>query len=172
MYDKSQATGIFTAAQSGLQTTLRYLYENNKDGITRTSLNKAFSNTGAALGTNNTFFQMVSSQFATLDKNKDGKLTADEANTMITDLSSGLTRDQITQLVSSGTIDKDLANKIISNFAKIDTNGDGKVSEAEINSYCMNEDVQTKKDEQRDLLIKNMSCYYETDTDDTSTDEV
>lgn len=172
MYDKSQATGIFTAAQSGLQTTLRYLYENNKDGITRTSLNKAFSNTGATLGTNNTFFQMVSSQFATLDKNKDGKLTADEANTMLTDLSSGLTRDQITQLVSSGTIDKDLANKIISNFAKIDTNGDGKVSEAEINSYCMNEDVQTKKDEQKKLLIKNMSCYYDTDTDDTSTDEV
>lgn len=174
MYDKTQATGIFTAAQSGLQSTLRYLYDNNKDGITRTTLNEAYAKSGAALGTNNTFFQMISTQFSTLDKNNDGTLTADEANTMLTDLSSGLTRDQITQLVSSGTIDKDLANKIISNFSKIDTNGDGKVSEAEINAYCMDEDIQTKKDEQKELLIKNMSCYYDTDTDssDKSTDEV
>ncbi|MCR4880747.1 MAG: EF-hand domain-containing protein [bacterium] len=170
MYDKSQATGIFTAAQSGLQTTLQYLYNNNTKGITRDALNKAYTNNNS--GINNTFFQMVSSQFSTLDKNNDGKLTADEANTMLTDLSSGVTREQITQLVAAGTIDKDLANKIISNFSKIDTNGDGKVSEAEINAYCMDEDIQSKKDEQKELLIKNMSCYYEVDTDDTSSDEV
>lgn len=170
MYDKSQATGIFTAAQSGLQTTLQYLYNNNKTGITRENLNKAFANNTA--GINNTFFQMVSTQFASLDKNNDGKLSADEANVMLTDLSSGVTRDQITQLVSAGTIDKELANKIISNFSKIDANGDGRVSEAEINAYCMDEDIQSKRDEQKELLIKNMSCYYEVDTDDTSTEEV
>ena len=170
MYDKTQATGIFTAAQSGLQTTLQYLYSNNTKGITRQNLNTAYANNTA--GVNNTFFQMISSQFSTLDKNNDGTLSADEANVMLTDLSSGLTREQVTQLVSVGTIDKDLANKIISNFSKIDTNGDGKVSEAEINAFCMGEDIQSKKDEQTKLLIKNMSCYYDVDADDTKTDEV
>ena len=170
MYDKSQATGIFTAAQSGLQTTLQYLYSNNTQGITRQNLANAYTNN--TTGVNNTFFQMISSQFATLDKNNDGTLSADEANAMLTDLSSGLTREQVTQLVSSGAIDKDLANKIISNFSKIDTNGDGKVSEAEINAFCMGEDIQSKKDEQTKLLIKNMSCYYDVDVDDTKTEEV
>ena len=170
MYDKSQATGIFTAAQSGLQTTLQYLYSNNTQGITRQNLANAYANN--TTGVNNTFFQMISSQFATLDKNNDGTLSADEANAMLTDLSSGLTREQVTQLVSSGAIDKDLANKIISNFSKIDTNGDGKVSEAEINAFCMGEDIQSKKDEQTKLLIKNMSCYYDVDVDDTKTEEV
>ena len=170
MYDKTQTTGIFTAAQSGLQSTLQYLYNNNAKGITRTTLNNAYANNTS--GVNNTFFQMISTQFSTLDKNHDGTLSPDEANAMLTDLSAGVTREQVTQLVSAGTIDKDLANKIISNFSKIDTNGDGKVSEAEINAFCMNEDIQSKRDEQKELLIKNMSCYYDVETDDTSSDKV
>ena len=113
---------------------------------------------------------MVNNQFATLDKNHDGTLSADEANQMMTDISNGLSRDQILQLKAQGSIDADLANKIISNFAKMDTNGDGKVSEAEINVYCINEDVQTKRDEQKELTIKNMSLYYETSSSDTSSE--
>ena len=170
MYDRSKATGIFTAAQSGLQTSLQYLFQNNKDGINRTTINNAIYGNNARF--NSGFFQMISGQFSTLDKNNDGTLTPDEANNMISNLSSGLTRDQIMQLRSLGSIDEELANKIISNFSKMDTNGDGKVSEAEINSFCINEDVQTKRDEQKDLMIKNMSLYYETDTDDSSSEEV
>lgn len=169
MYDKTQATGLFTAAQSGLQSTLQYLWANNKNGITRNSLNEAYAKN--PLGTGSTFYQMISGQFATLDKNNDGTLSADEANTMLTDMSSGLTRDQVMQLKAAGSVDEELARKIISNFSKIDTNGDGKVSEAEINAFCMGEDIQAKKDEQKELLIKNMSCYYEVDSD-SSSDEV
>jgi len=170
MYDKNKASGIFTAAQSGLQSTLHYLFLNNKEGVNRTTLNNTMYNN--MLGTNSGFFQMISGQFATLDKNNDGVLTADEANNMITDLSSGLTRDQVMQLRSQGSIDDELASKIISNFSKMDKNGDGKVSEAEINAFCIDEDVQAKRDEQKDLMIKNMSLYYETDSDEDSTEEV
>ena len=149
MYDKSQATGIFTAAQSGLQSSIQYLFTNNSDGVDRKTLNNAiYSNTTT---TNTTFLQMINNQFSTLDKNNDGVITADEANQMITDLSSGLTRDQVVQLRAQGSIDEELANKIISNFSKMDANGDGKVSEAEINNYCMNEDIQDKRDEQTKL---------------------
>lgn len=171
MFDRSKTTGIFTAAQSGLQSTLQYLFTNNKDGINRTTLNNTmFQN---ASGVNSGFFQMISGQFATLDKNNDGVLTADEANNMITDLSSGLTRDQVMQLRAQGTIDDELASKIISNFSKMDTNGDGKVSEAEINAFCIDGDIQAKRDEQKELLLKNMSLYYETDyeSDKESTEE-
>ena len=163
MYDRTQTTGIFTAAQSGLQSTLQYLYNNNKDGITRTVLNNAMYNN--ASGINSSFFQMISSQFSTLDKDNSGTLSTDEANKMISNLSTGVSRDQILQLKAAGTIDAELANKIISNFSKIDTNGDGMVSEAEINAFCMNEDIQAKKDEQKELMLKNMSCYYDIDTD-------
>ncbi len=170
MYDRSKTTGIFTAAQSGMQTTLQYLLQNNKDGITRTSLNNAMYTTGT--GMNSPFFQMISGEFATLDKDNNGTLSADEANEMMTSMSTGLSRSQIMQLRAQGTIDEELANKIISNFSKVDTNGDGKVSEAEINAFCIGEEVQTKRDEQKDLMIKNMSLYYDTDSSDTETEEV
>ncbi|MCQ2958114.1 MAG: EF-hand domain-containing protein [Candidatus Gastranaerophilales bacterium] len=164
MYDKSQATGIFTAAQSGLQSSLQYLFTTNKDGVDRTTLNNAIYNN--TTGTNTSFFQMINNQFATLDKNNDGVLSADEANQMVTDVSSGLTRDQVLQMRASGAIDEELANKIVANFSKMDTNGDGRVSEAEINAYCLDEDVKGKQDEQTKLTIKNMSLYYDVDTDD------
>lgn len=169
MYDRRKTTGIFTAAQSGMQSTIQYLLQNNTTGINRTNLNNAIYNNTS--GINSTFFQMLSNQFSTLDTNNDGILDADEANNMLTNLSTGLTRDQILQLRSQGAIDEELANKIISNFSKIDTNGDGKVSEAEINAFCIDEEVQTKRDEQKDLMIKNMSLYYETDTEDISSAE-
>ena len=170
MYDRTQTTGIFTAAQTGIQSALNYLYLNNKEGVDRKTLNNAMYSTA---GSNSPFFQMISGQFSSLDKNNDGTLTADEANNMITDLSSGLTRDQIMQLRAQGTIDDELASKIISNFSKMDVNGDGKVSEAEINAFCVDEDIQAKRDEQKELMIKNMSLYYDTDSsDDSSAEEV
>ena len=168
MYDKTQATGIFTAAQSGLQSALNYLYLNNKEGVDRKTLNNAMYSTA---GSNSPFFQMISGQFATLDKDNNGNLSADEANKMITDLSSGLTRDQIMQLRAQGAIDEELAAKIVSNFSKMDVNGDGKVSEAEINAFCMDEDIQAKRDEQKELMIKNMSLYYDTDSSDSESSE-
>ncbi len=170
MYDKSKTTGVFTAAQSGLQSTLQYLLQNNTNGITRTTLNNAIYNNTS--GINSSFFQMISGEFSTLDKDNNGTLTADEANQMVTNLSTGLSRDQIMQLRAQGAIDEELANKIISNFAKVDSNGDGKVSEAEINSFCIGEEVQSKRDEQKELMIKNMSLYYDTDSDDSETEEV
>ena len=107
---------------------------------------------------------MISNQFNQLDTDNDGNLTAQEASSMLTGIAtSGLSRDQITSLRSQGAIDDELASVIIANFSKIDTNGDGKVTEAEINAYMLNKDIQDKKDEQKDLLIKNMSCFYETD---------
>jgi len=169
MYDKTQATGIFTAAQSGLQSALNYLYLNNKEGVDRKTLNNAMYSTA---GSNSPFFQMISGQFATLDKDNNGNLSADEANKMITDLSSGLTRDQIAQLRAQGSIDNDLANKIISNFSKMDTHGAGRVSEAEINAFCIDEDILSKRNEQKDLMIKNMSLYYDTDYDSSESEEV
>ena len=114
---------------------------------------------------------MISGQFSSLDKNHDGTLSSDEANNMITDLSSGLTRDQIMQLRAQGAIDEELAAKIVSNFSKMDVNGDGKVSEAEINAFCMDEDIQAKRDEQKELMIKNMSLYYDTDSSDSESSE-
>jgi len=166
MYDKTQTTGIFTAAQSGLQSTLQTLFASNKDGVNLTTLSSAISSSTST--TNTSFLQMLSSQFSSLDKNNDGVVTSDEANQMVTDISSGLTRDQVIQLRAQGSIDEELANKIISNFSKMDSNGDGKVSESEINAYCMNEDLQAQQDEQKKLTIKNMSLYYDTDDDDVS----
>jgi len=169
MYDKSQATNLFTAAQSGLQSSLQYLFQNNTEGITQTTLNNTIYNNTS--GINSAFFQMISSQFSSLDQDNDGTLSSTEANQMVSDLSSGLTRNQVSQLLAQGSIDSDLANKIISNFSKIDTNGDGKVSESEINAYCMDEDIQAKRDEQMDRLISNMSLYYDTDSDSVSESE-
>ena len=168
MYDTSKTTAIFQAAQSGIQNSLNYLYQNETTSINQSTLTNAiYQNTS---GINSQFFQMISNQFNQLDTDNDGNLTAQEASSMLTGISTaGLSRDQITSLRSQGAIDDELASTIIANFSKIDTNGDGKVTEAEINAFMLNKDIQTKKDEQKELMIKNMSCFYDVDTTSTST---
>ena len=53
----------------------------------------------------------------------------------------------------------------------MDTNGDGKVSEAEINAFCIDDEKQAKLDEKRDLMIKNMSTFYDVDVDSSNSSE-
>lgn len=157
MYDKTKTSQIFLNAQSGVQSALQYLYNNNTE-VTQQTVSSSTYDTST--GVNSQFFQMISGQFSNLDTDGDGKLSQTEANEMMTNLSNGLTRDQVMQMQSAGSIDADLAEKILSNFAKMDTNGDGKVSESEINAYCATEELESKKAEQKELMIQNMSLYY------------
>ncbi|MDD3594155.1 MAG: EF-hand domain-containing protein [Candidatus Gastranaerophilales bacterium] len=157
MYDKTKTSQVFLNAQSGVQNALQYLYKNNTEVTQQTVTSNIYNNT---TGVNSQFFQMINGQFSNLDTDNDGNLSQEEANEMLTNLSSGLTRDQVLQMQTVGSIDSELAEKILSNFAKMDTNGDGKVSESEINAFCATEELENKKAEQKDLMIKNMSMYY------------
>ena len=49
---------------------------------------------------------------------------------------------------------------MLSHFDDIDANHDGKVTNAEINAYGVNSDIEKQKIEDRNRIVNNMSMFY------------
>ena len=62
----------------------------------------------------------------------------------------------------------DALNQVISHFAEIDTNGDGKVTTAEINAYNLTSAKEKKDAEFRNKAASDMSVYYGNDEDSSA----
>ena len=58
--------------------------------------------------------------------------------------------------------------EILEHFDEIDTNGDGKITDAEISAFTVNSAKQEKMDEFRMKAASNMSTFYGSDSSDTS----
>ena len=98
-----------------------------------------------------------------LGKKIDGVISPAEATNTFSQMSAGgLTKLQLTQLQASGATgvtDSDYAF-ILENFEAIDSNGDGKVTDAEIAAYKMTTAKMEKEDEMRDKFATDMSVFY------------
>lgn len=53
-----------------------------------------------------------------------------------------------------------LQETVLSHFDDIDANHDGKVTNAEINAYGVNSDIEKQKIEDRNRIVNNMSMFY------------
>jgi Ca2+-binding EF-hand superfamily protein len=94
--------------------------------------------------------------------------------------SQGLTVEQLYSIsVQDGYVSskqKDMIKNVIYNFKKIDVNNDGKVSQAEMNKYLLNKDIDDLKAEMYDLKASRLTNFYGdstsadsgTDAEDTS----
>ena len=72
----------------------------------------------------------------------------------------GLTREQITTLGASSGLSTSLQETVLAHFDDIDANHDGKVTNAEINAYGVNSDIQKQKTADTNRLVNNMSMFY------------
>ena len=167
MGKRLDGSSLFTGINSGLTNTFSLLSNQYQEGITLENLNKALSNTNVTnTAYGSTFASYLSSNFNTLDKNGDGKISADEIQAYMNNMATqGLTREQIINLGSVSGMTNSLQETVLAHFDDIDTNHDGRVTNQEISAYGVNSNIQKQKTADINRTVNNMSMFYETDTD-------
>lgn len=157
---------LFAAATSGLTSTYSILEKyNNSNGISLSDINNPTDTASSMLGENASFLSYLSTNFNKLDADGDGKITANDINNYTTKMQTkGLTRDEISQLCASGN--STLASTVLNYFSKIDKNGDGRVTSAEINAFGYEAEEQKMDTKYNSFKPSSMSIYYEDSAND------
>lgn len=159
---KFNASSLFAGVNAGVTNSYAILSNLYSDGLTQKNLTKALSNTNlltSQYGT--TFASYLSNNFATLDKNKDGTLSAKEVDKLMTQISNkGLTRDQVTSLGGMAGVSSDAQGMILQHFDEMDTNGDGYVSSGEAQAYILQSKLENQKIKDENRAIAHTSLFY------------
>lgn len=152
--------GLFSQAIQGLVSNFNYIGQGGN--LTLENLKDTSNNESKNL-INSQFRSYLVSNFGKLDKNGDGEIGADElqnyTNTM---LNKGMTLDEITQLCSQYGSSNSLLETVMANFSQIDKNHDGRVTDAEIKAFGLEEEIDKMKDEYSRFNPKAMSIFYST----------
>ena len=172
MSKRLDGTSMFTGINSGLTNAFAQLSSQYSDGVTLENLSKALTNSNYLNNSayNSTFASYLTNNFSNIDSNKDGILSADEVQKLMSQMATqGLTREQIISLAGSSGISSSLQETVLTHFDQIDKNHDGKLSNQEIQAYGVESDLQKQKTSDRNRLVSNMSLFYDVDsTDDVS----
>ena len=168
MGKRLDGSSLFTGINAGLTNTFSLLSSQYQDGITIDNINKALSNSNVintAYGA--TFSSYLTSNFNNFDKNRDGKISADEVQAYMNNIATqGLTREQITMLGSANGMTNSLQETVLAHFDDIDTNHDGKVTNQEISMYGINSQREKQKIADINRRVNNMSLFYGGDSSD------
>lgn len=162
---------IFMTALNGLANTYSVLAQNSasKGGVTIEEITNPNNSVLQQLGNNTTFAQFLSSNFASIDRDGDGKISATDMSNLTSKLSEkGLTYEEICQLCSTGLGSSDMMNNILTYFDQIDTNKDGRITNAEIQAFGLKAEEERLKTEYQSFKSSSMSVFY---TDESSSDE-
>lgn len=154
---------LFTSALSGLQNTYAILAKNtaNSGGITIDDLTNPSNTVIQQLGGNMSFAQFLTSNFAAIDKDGDGTISATDMSNLTNKLSqNGLTYEELCQLCSSGMSGSDMLTNVLTYFNQIDTNKDGRVTNAEIQAFNLKADEERLKTEYQTFKPSSMSVFY------------
>ncbi|HIS89286.1 TPA: EF-hand domain-containing protein [Candidatus Avigastranaerophilus faecigallinarum] len=164
---------LLSSAMAGLSNTYATLMSNSSTsgkGLTLDDLTNVSSTTLYQLGSNYTFLQYLTSNFASLDNDGDGELTGTDLNKIMNTMQTqGLTYSEIQTLCASGNCDSSLYSTVLQYFNQIDSNGDGRVTSEEITKFtydCQREEALAKYKSYR---ASETSLYYNDGVeDDTS----
>lgn len=167
MSSLKNGNAIFATALSGLTNTYSILAQNSKGGLTIEDLANPSSSVLQQLGGNTTFAQYLSSNFAAIDKDGDGKISSSDMSNLTSKMSqNGLTYQEICQLCSSGMGSSDTMSNVLTYFNQIDTNKDGRVTNAEIQAFSLKSDEEKLKTEYQSFKPSSMSVFYGNDSSD------
>lgn len=156
---------LFSTSQSGLQRVYSALVSaNSSSKISLENINTALANVGTTSSNVNlsdlNFLSYIQSNFSSLDKDGDGVINSSEMSKTLTSISStGLTYSQLATLSSQSSGNDSLLNTVLSNFTEIDKNGDGKVTQSEIDAFNYNKEIKDQKAQYQNQSLKQMSLY-------------
>jgi len=162
MYDdKYNSAQLFTNAKLGIQRVYTELSQNNIAGLT---LNNFNTNLNQVSPNDVSFANMLKTDFNNMDTDRNQAVSTQEITSLLNNIDQkGLTYSQLQALVGqSGTSGdpKSLLSTVMQDFNKIDTNKDGHVSQAEINAYEFNKEVEDKKKELCSFKASDLSVFY------------
>ncbi len=163
---------LLASAMSGLTSTYSALLSSSSSGkgISLDDLSNLSTTTLLSLGSNYSFVQYITNNFASLDKDGDGEISSsDLTQIMATMQSQGLTYSELQSLCASGSGDSTLLSTVLTYFNKIDANGDGRVTSDEITKFsydCQRYQIESKYNSYK---ASETSLYYNDGVeDDTS----
>lgn len=154
---------LFSTALSGLSNTYSILAKNSSTsgGLSIEDITNPSSTVLQQLGGNTTFAQFLSSNFAAIDKDGDGKISSSDMSNLTNKLAqNGLSYEEICQLCSSGLGSSDMLSNVLTYFNQIDTNKDGRVTTAEIQAFSLKADEEKLKTEYKSFKPSSMSVFY------------
>lgn len=155
--------GVLSGITSGLNNTYAYLASQYPNGLTLDNIKEARSDAKKASNINQSFASYLQTNFATIDKDGDGKITSKEMDNLSNLISTrGLTKDELTQLYASGSsgLSESTISMIMEHFDDIDANHDGRITSAEISAYNVNSSRIAAEDEFNNRRATDMSVFY------------
>ena len=161
---------LFANALSGLQNTYSVLAKNsaNGGGITIEELTNPSNSVVQQLGGNMSFAQFLTTNFSAIDKDGDGTIGATDMSNLTSKLSqNGLSYDELCSLCSSGMSGSEMLTNVLTYFNQIDTNKDGRVTNAEIQAFNLKADEERLKTEYQSFRSSSMSVFYGEDSSDS-----
>lgn len=167
----ASGSSIITNLTSNLTNTYSYLASlYPEEGVTYKNITEARNDNSNYLTLNQPFASYLQTNFASFDKDGDGVIGSDEMSKFLNTISaSGISRAELSQLSASGAYSPEQIGKILDNFDAIDSNGDGRVTSAEISAYTCSCAKQEKLDEENYRKATQMSVFY---GDDSSSEDV
>jgi len=162
------ASSMFMNAYYGLQTAYQYALPEDGTGVTQSDL---LNNKNSLLALQSTpFSSYLVTNFSDVDKDKNGTITNTEMSELMTTFSQqGLSYQQLMALSGSSGISSTDLNNVLTNFRKIDKNGDGRVSMTEINYFNANKELDDKIVALKNKRADDISIF--SDNKDFSKDE-
>lgn len=162
-------SSLFTGAISGLNSNYLLLL-NGQDGLTMDKILNPENDT-IRYTVNQTFRSYMMTNFNQIDLDGDGKLGINDINNYVTKLKTqGMTYNELTQLCANGgSTMSSLLDTVLSNFNKIDTNHDGRITQGEINAYRINEDIKDMKEKHPRIDPNKMSMFVESKVEQPDT---
>lgn len=118
---------------------------------------------------NASFQSYLSQNFSNIDADGDGKINSADLQNYTNQLSQkGLSYQELMQLCYSGSASAQL-EEVMANFQKIDKNGDGRVTNAEIAAFGMDEEIEEMEDNHPKFQPTNISNFVDNDSSSSST---
>lgn len=164
-------SGLLSGIYSGISNTYSFIAAQYTDGLTLDNLTAARTDMKLSPSINQTFASYLQTNFNSIDNDGDGIISSDEMSNLTNSLSkTGLTKAELTQLFASGAsgISDSKMTEILEHFDEMDTNHDGKLTDAEISAYTVNSAKQEKMDEFRMKSASSMSTFYGDDSTSSS----
>ena len=158
-------SSLFTGAIAGLNNNYLLLL-NGADGLTMENILNPSDDT-IRYTVNQTFRSYMMTNFNQMDLDGVGKIGVNDVNNYVTKLKTqGMTYNELSQLCgNAGGSMNSLLDTVLSNFTKIDTNHDGRITQSEINAYRINEQIKDVKEKYPKINPTQMSMFYESKVD-------
>ena len=156
-------TSIYTAVNSGFANSYNMLSNLYSDGVTLENLTSALTNNSVLQSSyGSTFASYMMNNFSSIDKDNDGILSSDDVQAYMNKISAqGLTQEQIMSLGGTTGLSASLQETVLAHFEEIDKNKDGKVTNAEIQAFNIDSDINKKRIDDINRNVNRLSLFTE-----------